>query len=132
MCFYSVIEYTCGDWKFGNLRSRCPRQHRIGETCGTRLIDTETTWANLKVDKLCPVCRQIIVKRRRCTRLRDSLTHLERIERETSGSPSALKFPGVKEKRTREMLELEREVQRLVASRAAGMSINTAPNRYAC
>ncbi|KAI1623697.1 hypothetical protein EDD37DRAFT_632216 [Exophiala viscosa] len=42
MCYYARVDYRCGDWKWGNMKQRCPRQHRMGETCGAKLLDHES------------------------------------------------------------------------------------------
>lgn len=38
MCFYDIIRFTCGDWKWGHFRQHCNREYRTGETCGMKLV----------------------------------------------------------------------------------------------
>ena len=68
MCFYTVTDYRCGDWRWGNMRERCPRQHRLGEVCGAKLVHPETS---NKVDKSCRICENIEVKRRRLLKAKE-------------------------------------------------------------
>jgi hypothetical protein len=71
MCFYSVIDYTCGDWKWGNMRERCPKQHRMGEHCDSiRLPHHETS---VRMDQPCSTCKALAVKHRRLDKSRETL-----------------------------------------------------------
>lgn len=49
---------------------RCPRQHRIGETCGAKLIHQDHVTKN---SDMCKVCQDIEVKRRRLSKVEDSI-----------------------------------------------------------
>ena len=62
MCFYAATYYACGDWKWGNMKERCFKQHRIGEVCGHKLVDSENT-AHVRDD--CRLCQDIRIKRGR-------------------------------------------------------------------
>lgn len=62
MCFYARINFNCGDWKWGNMKQRCSRQPRIGETCNTKLVDTENLTI---VDEDCGKCQKKAVGNRR-------------------------------------------------------------------
>ncbi|KAH0843567.1 hypothetical protein AYO21_10569 [Fonsecaea monophora] len=71
MCYYARTDFACGDWRWGNMKQRCPRQPRIGETCGAKLVDTE----NLsKSDEDCKNCQEMAVKKRRLQKEKDNLT----------------------------------------------------------
>jgi DNA repair exonuclease SbcCD ATPase subunit len=34
MCYYERFDYSCGDHKWGTMKSQCELQYRAGETCG--------------------------------------------------------------------------------------------------
>lgn len=70
MCYFAITDYECGDWKWGNMMERCPRQHRIGETCGAKLIHQDHVTKNTD---MCKVCQDIEVKRRRLAKVDDSI-----------------------------------------------------------
>jgi hypothetical protein len=39
MCFYDQIKFEgCGDYKWSHFREHCEKEHRIGETCGMKLV----------------------------------------------------------------------------------------------
>lgn len=52
------------------MKQRCPRQPRIGETCGAKLPDTENL---TRVDDVCRTCHEKAVKERRCQREKDNI-----------------------------------------------------------
>jgi hypothetical protein len=62
MCFYTRTDYACGDWKWGNMKERCPRQHRIGESCGAKLSHIDS---NIESTEICKTCTEIMTKQRR-------------------------------------------------------------------
>jgi hypothetical protein len=70
MCFFTIIDYTCGDWKWGNMRQQCPRQHRIGLTCGAKLPHPESSKLE---DSACTICQHIATKHRRIAKARDAI-----------------------------------------------------------
>lgn len=70
MCYFAITDYSCGDWKWGNMMERCPRQHRIGETCGAKLIHQDHVTKN---PDTCKICQDIEVKRRRLVKVEDSI-----------------------------------------------------------
>ncbi|EXJ89237.1 hypothetical protein A1O3_02303 [Capronia epimyces CBS 606.96] len=70
MCYFARTDYRCGDWRWGNMKVRCPRQPRIGETCGAKLVDTENV---TRIDDDCRICQEIIIKQRRLQRERDNI-----------------------------------------------------------
>lgn len=52
------------------MMERCPRQHRIGETCGAKLIHQDYVTKN---PGICKTCQDIEVKRRRLAKVEDSI-----------------------------------------------------------
>lgn len=70
MCYFAVTDFMCNDWKWGNMMERCPRQHRIGETCGAKLVHSD--YITKSTDK-CKTCQDIDVKRRRLAKVEDSI-----------------------------------------------------------
>ncbi|KAF2503262.1 HET-domain-containing protein [Lophium mytilinum] len=70
MCFYEQLRFACGDWKWGHFRQHCNREHRMGETCGIKMIH-HTTQRPSK----CKVCEKLDRK------LRKIGTELDRIRR---------------------------------------------------
>ena len=38
MCYFDHTRWSCGYWKWGNFRQQCNKEHRIGETCGLKLV----------------------------------------------------------------------------------------------
>jgi hypothetical protein len=84
MCFYERTDYCCGDWKWGNMKSRCARQHRLGESCGAKLTDVDNV---KKVDQACRVCQTIGIAQRR---LRYELGRIDRWRKEPLRFPCSL------------------------------------------
>lgn len=107
MCYYARTDYSCGDWKWGNMKLRCPRQHRIGETCGAKLVHEESVE---KVDEPCRKCTDIETKKRR---LRRELDNIDRWKRDGN------KFIASIEKAQREAKALERQIQDINAERVS-------------
>lgn len=70
MCFYTRTDYACGDWKWGNMKEQCPREHRMGETCGAKLSHIDS---NVESPQLCRVCTEIATKQRRLAKARTDL-----------------------------------------------------------
>jgi hypothetical protein len=66
MCFYAITDFCLGDWKWGSRREKCLRQHRIGESCGAKLIHSEDITMS---QTPCKVCCMIAVKERQLARL---------------------------------------------------------------
>lgn len=62
MCYFAQTIFACGDWKWGNMMERCPRQHRIGETCGAKLVHPDHL---SNASEACRICQEIGVKQRR-------------------------------------------------------------------
>jgi len=70
MCYFAQTRYVCGDWKWGNMVERCPRQHRIGETCGAKLVAEENV---IPTSELCRICQEIEVKKRRLQKTMENI-----------------------------------------------------------
>lgn len=62
MCYYEQTHYSCKDWKWGNMKQRCNQQHRIGETCGRKLVHPEYLTESPDV---CRFCKDIAIKQRK-------------------------------------------------------------------
>lgn len=75
MCFFAQVSYGCGDWKWGNMMERCPRQHRIGETCGAKLVHPDHV--DNRPAEVCKTCQEIDVKRRRLQKLQENIGRWE-------------------------------------------------------
>lgn len=101
MCYYATTDYLCGDWKWGNMMLRCPRQHRIGETCGAKLIHSESVTRSATI---CKICEEINTKQRRLSRTQDNISRW---------SNEADKFSASLEKACREAKELEDKIKEL-------------------
>jgi hypothetical protein len=105
MCYYATTDYKCGDWKWGNMKERCPRQHRMGETCGAKLVHHESV---TKSDQVCKICQEIQVKERR---LRKELDNIHRWEKEGN------KFSASIDKARRESAALREQIDELESRR---------------
>lgn len=70
MCFYERDDYSCDDWKWKNLKERCPRQDRLGERCGATLTHPDHI---TKLPHQCQICKKIAVKTRRHQWLRKKI-----------------------------------------------------------
>src|SRR5438046_1027877 len=54
MCYYDQYQMSCGDWKWGNFRQHCSKEHRTGETCGMKLV-----WKGYELEDKCKFCIKI-------------------------------------------------------------------------
>ena len=89
------------------MKQRCPRQHRIGETCGAKLVDLDSVE---RVDAECRKCYEIQVKHRR---LRKEVDNIQRWSREGN------KFRASIEKALREKTALEEAIRQLQRDRVS-------------
>lgn len=105
MCFYARRDFKCGDWRWGNMMERCPRQHRIGETCGAKLVHDDY---REPVDEKCRICQDIEVKKRKLSKTQDNILRW----RSQKGS-----FAALLEKAETEEDELCRKIELLNAQR---------------
>lgn len=64
MCFYHQTLWACGHWKWGRFSTQCTKEHRIGETCGLKLI-----WATETRREVCKVCALVAKKRDRVKKM---------------------------------------------------------------
>jgi len=109
MCYYATTDYKCGDWKWGNMKLRCPRQHRMGETCGAKLVHHESV---TKTNEDCRLCQEIKVKQRR---LQKELDNISRWSKEGN------RFSASIEKAQREAKQLEDTIRDLYNRRPSVM-----------
>jgi hypothetical protein len=105
MCFYDCIRYTCECWKWGNLRSQCNKEYRIGEACGLKLCN-ENIWER----KPCRTCEKLFTKMRR----RDDLTQ-KLVLWEKEGRLKQLRATA--EKYSDDVVKLNDEIDRLLGDR---------------
>ncbi|KIW16308.1 hypothetical protein PV08_06359 [Exophiala spinifera] len=107
MCYYARTDFSCRDWKWGNMKQRCPRQHRMGETCGAKLVDPDNV---INVQDQCRICKEIEVKQRR---MQKELDNIARWRREGD------KFRASIEKAQREARMLQETIDELHSRRAS-------------
>lgn len=107
MCHYARTDFRCGDWRWENMRCRCPWQPHIGETCGVKLSDTDDITF---VDTDCRLCQQIGVQQRRIERLAKRLVRWKREEG---------KFPASIEKAEREIATGKATIHQLQHQRSS-------------
>jgi hypothetical protein len=116
MCYYATTDYTCSDWKWGNMKERCPRQYRMGESCGAKLVHHESV---TKSDHACKICQEIQVKERR---LRKNQEKIARWMKEGD------KFRGSIEKAERESAFLHEQIEDLGSRRPSILMKLNPPN----
>lgn len=107
MCFFDMTLFVCGDWRWGSFRRQCDQEHRIGRTCGLKLVETTIQAA----DK-CSICKQIDVKHRR----------RERLEQRVALWRGEGSNPASEEKAVEEMASIAQEIERLQARRPSAMN----------
>lgn len=71
MCYFERVDYACGDWKWGNMKQQCQREHRTGETCGAKLSSDEYL---ARSNSYCKICEDILVKKRRIKKEEENLS----------------------------------------------------------
>lgn len=112
MCYYATTDYRCGDWRWGNMKLRCPRQHRMGETCGAKLVHHESV---TKSPEDCKICQEITIKQRRLQKERDNIARW---------SKDGSKFAASMEKAEREAQQLAETIRELHNKRPSVMLQN--------
>lgn len=100
MCFYTRTDFACGDWKWGNMKERCPRQHRVGESCGAKLSHIDS---NIESPQICKTCTEITTKQRR---LRKANVDLARYTTERD-------LPALAAAKKREIRDIEQALREL-------------------
>ena len=122
MCYYEQTAYSCRDWKWGNMKERCPRQHRMGESCGVKLV--HDAFVTHSADK-CRVCKDIEIKQRKLDKEKQNiarwskegkkfLASIEKAENEVEHLIEAI-----------EMLESSRQVSRVALAPGALRTVQT-------
>ena len=107
MCYYEQTAYVCKDWKWGNMKERCPRQHRMGETCGVKLVHHDFLTHS---PDLCRTCRDKTIKERK---LKKEIQNIERWRKEGK------KFSASIEKAENEAERLGEQIRVLESNRAS-------------
>ncbi|KAH7008711.1 hypothetical protein EDB80DRAFT_644347 [Ilyonectria destructans] len=74
MCFYEQSLWTCGYWRWGRFREHCPKEHRLGETCGMKLI-----FETHRLLTACKICENIGLKQRRIKQLLRKMPRLQQL-----------------------------------------------------
>ncbi|KAK1826831.1 hypothetical protein QBC39DRAFT_268349 [Podospora conica] len=68
MCWFDQTKWNCGYWKWGSFREQCEKEHRMGETCGLKLINDTT-----RINGDCKICDQIRKKQRRVEKMKKDI-----------------------------------------------------------
>ncbi|KAH8659487.1 hypothetical protein BGZ61DRAFT_465422 [Ilyonectria robusta] len=71
MCYFDQVVWACGNWKWGKFRQQCNKEHRIGETCGLKLV-----YGRQDEAKKCKVCDQVTKKENRIERTTERMAWL--------------------------------------------------------
>lgn len=87
------------------MKERCPRQHRMGETCGAKLVHHESV---TKSDQDCKICQEIQVKVRRLRKEQDNIARWRK---------EGTKFSASIEKAERESAALREQIQEMSSRR---------------
>ncbi|KAI0123258.1 hypothetical protein BJ170DRAFT_641277 [Xylariales sp. AK1849] len=98
MCFFEQRRRACGFWRWERFVSRCHKEHRIGETCGLKLI-----WITHHTNSDCKLCLSISKKERRIRKMTSDITRWER----EANKPATI------ETTKRQLKQLLEELQRL-------------------
>ncbi|PNS16232.1 hypothetical protein CAC42_6339 [Sphaceloma murrayae] len=104
MCYYDMICFSCGDWRWDKFRARCNKEYRVGETCGMRFISQ-----NVVMPNKCKICEKIDTKMRR---------REKEYERYTRWQAEGGKFKASMERAVETIRELDAEVAQLYAQRS--------------
>ncbi|KAL2116098.1 hypothetical protein VTJ04DRAFT_10353 [Mycothermus thermophilus] len=73
MCYYDQEKWDCGWWKWSRFRYQCSHEHRMGETCGLKLIN-ETIFKTGK----CKKCEDKDRKERRLAKMNADIDRWQR------------------------------------------------------
>ncbi|OBS29652.1 hypothetical protein FPOA_03591 [Fusarium poae] len=60
MCYFDQVRWSCGVWRWGQFRQHCIKEHRIGETCGLKLV-----YETKSEPGVCRLCSKTEKKQRR-------------------------------------------------------------------
>ncbi|KAH7201412.1 hypothetical protein DER44DRAFT_669690 [Fusarium oxysporum] len=73
MCFYDLVVWKCGYWRWGKFRERCHKEYRTGETCGMRLV-----FERRNQQTTCNLCNQITKKNNTIERTAERMARLRK------------------------------------------------------
>lgn len=99
MCFYDQKIWSCGFWKWGTFRQQCHKEHRIGYTCGLKLV-----YEAVSENSVCILCKAIARKRRRLSKMAADIDRWQHEER----------YPVTIERTRQMMMCLEIEISALL------------------
>ncbi|QIX01614.1 hypothetical protein AMS68_007131 [Peltaster fructicola] len=103
MCFYEQYQFACRDWKWGNFRTHCQKEYRMGETCGMKMV-----YQTLPLPDKCKLCLKIEAKTRRLQKHKDDY---QRWAREPG------RYSASMEKALEEMRSIASEIQALMGEK---------------
>ena len=107
MCYYERIDFRCGDHRWGNMKQQCPRERRIGETCGARLSHDSLITQD---PGMCKICRDLEIKRRRQSKAYEDLRRWQR---------ESQKYRATIEKTQAEIRQLDDAIEELHSKRTS-------------
>ena len=87
------------------MKERCPRQHRMGETCGAKLVHHESV---TKSDQECKICQEMQIKVRRLRKEQDNVARWRK---------EGTKFSASIEKAERESGALREQIEEMYSRR---------------
>ncbi|RDA89698.1 hypothetical protein CP533_5260 [Ophiocordyceps camponoti-saundersi (nom. inval.)] len=73
MCYFEQTRWRCGYWRWGNFREQCPKEYRMGETCGLKLV-----YETRVEPDVCKICHDIDKKKRRYDKMCRDVQRWER------------------------------------------------------
>lgn len=68
MCYFDRTYWTCGLHRWGKFRQQCPKEYRLGETCGIKLV-YDRTYKGTQ----CKLCDQIEKKQQRLRKMEQNI-----------------------------------------------------------
>ena len=108
MCYFDQTLYQpCGWWRWTRFREQCPKEYRIGETCGLKLVyQTVVRW------EPCKLCIDTDKKRRRLAKMKADIARWEQ-EGNRTATIARTKDEAREVKRQIERMEREHEERKM-------------------
>ena len=104
MCFYDMVKFECGDWKWLNFRQHCQQEYRTGETCGRKFVMN-----TYEKHECCSLCEKLKTKYRR---------RQQEVDRITRWTPQQHKYRCSIEKAMGTIAELDDSIRKLLDERS--------------